>query len=117
MNNLLIQSDNLKGLRYLLNEKNLKNQVDLVYIDPPYATGSSFTMTETRASTISNSRNGDLAYSDQIVGHDFLNFLKERLLLLKELMSERGSIYLHIDYKIGHYVKVLNGRSIWNKEF
>jgi adenine-specific DNA-methyltransferase len=33
--------------------------------------------------------------------------LRERLILLRELLSEQGSIYLHIDYKIGHYVKVM----------
>lgn len=107
MKNLLIKSDNLIGLNYLINEKELKSKVDLVYIDPPFATGGNFTITDGRASTISNSRNGSIAYSDKIIGNDFLLFLKERLILLKELMSENGSIYLHIDYKIGHYVKIL----------
>jgi len=64
-------------------------------------------ITDGRASTISNSRNGDVAYSDKLLGNDFLDFIKQRLLLLKELMSEQGSIYLHIDYKIGHYVKIV----------
>ncbi len=107
MKNLLIKSDNIKGLNYLLNEKDLKGKIDLVYIDPPFATGGNFTITDGRASTISNSRNGDVAYSDKLLGNDFLDFIRKRLLLLKELMSEQGSIYLHIDYKIGHYVKIV----------
>lgn len=107
MNNLLIQSDNIIGLNYLLNNKNLKAKIDLVYIDPPFATNGTFTITDGRASTISNSRNGDIAYSDKLLGDSFLNFIKQRLILLKELMSNQGSIYLHIDYKIGHYIKVL----------
>lgn len=107
MKNLLIKSENIKGLNYLLKNKDLKGKVDLVYIDPPFATGGNFTITDGRASTISNSKNGDIAYSDKLLGNDFLVFLKHRLILLKELMSEQGSIYLHIDYKIGHYVKVL----------
>lgn len=107
MKNLLIKSDNIKGLNYLLNEKDLKGKIDLVYIDPPFATGGNFTITDGRASTISNSRNGDVAYSDKLLGNDFLDFIRQRLLLLKELMSEQGSIYLHIDYKIGHYVKIV----------
>lgn len=107
MKNLLLKSDNIVGLNYLLNTLNLKDKVDLVYIDPPYSTGGNFTITEGRASTISNSRNGEIAYSDKLVGKEFLDFLKFRLELLKELLSENGSIYLHIDYKIGHYVKVL----------
>lgn len=99
--------DNLEGLKFLLNEKNLKGKVDLVYIDPPFATGGSFTITDGRASTISNSRNGVIAYSDKLSGKKFIEFLRERLILLRELLSEQGSIYLHIDYMTGHYVKVM----------
>lgn len=104
---LLIHSDNLVGLQYLLEKRQLRGQVDLVYIDPPYATGGSFTITDGRASTISNSKKGNIAYSDTTKGKAFIEQLQERLLLIRELLSERGSIYLHIDYKIGHYVKVM----------
>jgi len=105
-NNLLIKSDNLLGLTYLLNN-GFKGKIDLVYIDPPYATGGNFTITNGRATTISNSKNGKIAYTDTLKGTDFIEFLRERLLLIRELLSEQGSIYLHIDYKIGHYVKVM----------
>ena len=105
--NLLIEGDNIKGLSYLLREKNLEKKIDLVYIDPPFATGSNFTITEDRAATISNSKRGSVAYSDRLIGSEFVEFLRERLLLLRELLSARGSIYLHTDYKIGHYVKVM----------
>ncbi len=107
MKNLLIKGDNIAGLHYLLAEKNLKGKIDLVYIDPPFATGDNFTITAERAATISNSRDGEIAYSDKLSGNDFLNFIKARLIILKDLLSEQGSIYLHIDYKIGHYVKVI----------
>ena len=107
MNNLLIKGDNLQALAFLLKEKKLKGKIDLVYIDPPFATNSVYTITKGRASTVSNSRNGNIAYSDKLIGNDFIEFLRERLILLRELLSEQGSIYLHIDYKIGHYVKVL----------
>ena len=105
--NLLIEGNNIKGLNYLLRKKNLKEKIDLVYIDPPFATGSNFTITEDRAATISNSRSGSIAYSDRLTGFEFIEFLRQRLLLLRELLSASGSIYLHIDYKIGHYVKVM----------
>ncbi len=107
MKNLLIKGDNIKGLNYLLEHKKLKGKIDLVYIDPPFATGGNFTITHGRASTISNSRNGEVAYSDKLTGNNFIKFLKNRLELIKKLLSEQGSIYLHIDYKIGHYVKVM----------
>jgi len=107
MENLLIKGDNLKGLKYLLDTRQLKGEIDLVYIDPPFATNGNFTITDGRASTISNSRNGDIAYSDKLTGKKFIEFLRIRLELIRDLLSEKGSIYLHTDYKIGHYVKVM----------
>ena len=105
--NLLINYNNLIALKYLVTNQNLKGQVDLIYIDPPFATNNTFTITDGRANTISNSSNGTLAYKDTLKGAGFIEFLRERLVLLKMLLSDKGSIYLHIDYKIGHYVKVM----------
>ena len=105
--NLLIKAENLYALEFLLHEKNMKEKIDLVYIDPPFATNENFTLSDGRASTISKSKKGELAYSDKIIGKDFINFMKERLLIIKELMSKQGSIYVHTDYKIGHYMKVM----------
>ncbi len=105
--NLLIQANNLIALKQLITKHNLKGKIDLIYIDPPFATNNTFTITNGRASTISNSLNGTVAYTDTIKGFEFIEFIRERLLLLKMLLSERGSIYLHIDYKIGHYIKII----------
>ncbi len=62
---------------------------------------------KTRTSTISFSQSDDIAYEDNLVGADFIEFLRQRLILIRELMSDKASIYLHIDYKIGHYVKIM----------
>ena len=105
--NKLIKGDNLKVLKTLLEDFKLKGKIDLIYIDPPFATNNHFTIGDERVSTISNSKNDKTAYKDELVGSEFLEFLRERLILLKELLSEQGSIYLHIDYKIGHYVKII----------
>ena len=91
----------------IINDLGLRGKVDLVYIDPPFATNINFTVTNGRTATISNSRGGEVAYTDKLLGKDFIGFLRERLLLLRELLSEQGSIYVHTDYKIGHYVKVM----------
>ena len=107
MNNILIQGDNLDAMSYLLRKRRLKSKIDLVYIDPPFATGGDFRVSEDRAATISKPKNGAVAYSDTLTGKDFLEFLRPRLEMIRELLSDRGSIYLHIDYKIGHYVKIL----------
>jgi adenine-specific DNA-methyltransferase len=60
-NNLLLLADNLIGLNYLLNN-NLRGKIDLVYIAPSYATGGNFSITNDRSITISNSKNGKIAY-------------------------------------------------------
>lgn len=104
--NLLIQANNLVALKQLIVKHNLAGKVDLIYIDPPFATNNTFTITNGRASTISNSSNGKIAYTDTLKGFEFIEFIRERLVLLKMLLSDKGSIYLHIDYKIGHYVKI-----------
>lgn len=105
--NKLIFGDNLIVLKNLIEKQNLAEKIDLVYIDPPFATNNIFTFSEERTSTISNNKNDKIAYADKLQGTDFLEFLRERLILLKMLLSEKGSIYLHIDYKIGHYVKII----------
>ncbi len=105
--NMLILGENLSVLKVLINDFELKGKIDLIYIDPPFATNNNFTITNGRASTISNSKTGDIAYTDNLKGANFIEFLRERLIFLRELLSEKGSIYLHIDYKIGHYVKIM----------
>ncbi len=105
--NKLIFGENLLVLKNLIEKQELAGKIDLVYIDPPFATNNTFTFSDERTSTISNEKNGKIAYSDKLQGTDFLEFLRERLVLLKMLLSEQGSIYLHIDYKIGHYVKIV----------
>jgi adenine-specific DNA-methyltransferase len=115
--NKLILGDNLAVLKALGDDHGLWGKVGLVYIDPPFATNGHFRIGEGRTSTISSSRDDPIAYSDVLVDDAFLTFLRERLVLLRELLSERGSIYLHIDYKIGHYVKVLMDEVFGRRNF
>ena len=105
LTNKLIHADNISALKSLLRDYSAK--VDLVYIDPPFATNGHFRIGKDRANTISCSSQDDIAYSDILIGSEFLEFLRHRLIFLRELLSDHGSIYLHIDYKIGHYVKII----------
>ncbi len=106
-NNILIKGDNIGGLQWLL-DNGYAGKIDLCYIDPPFATGGIFaTDNDGRVATISKSTDSQVAYTDTIRGSEFIAFLKERILLIHKLLSEQGSLYLHIDYKIGHYVKVM----------
>lgn len=103
--NLLIEGENRAVLKALL-ENGFANKIDLVYIDPPFATGNVFRKGK-RAATMSCTENDEIAYSDEITGEAFIDFLHERIVLLRELLIDTGSLYLHIDYKIGHYVKIM----------
>jgi adenine-specific DNA-methyltransferase len=94
--NELYFGDNLLLLQYLLKEKQLKGRVSLIYIDPPFATQSTFV-----------SRKQKKAYSDSLTGSDFIEFLRERLILLHELLSPQGSIYLHLDDKMIFEMKLI----------
>lgn len=102
--NYLIQGENLEVLKALL--PYFRNKIDLIYIDPPFSTNNIFRIGE-KTGTISSSERDEIAYSDNLTGSSFLEFLRERLLFARELLSDKGSIYLHIDYKIGHYVKII----------
>lgn len=102
--NMLVFCDNLQGMKTLLamkREGKLRNAdgtpgVRLVYIDPPFATKQEFQGTEDQK-----------AYQDRIVGAEYLEFLRKRLVFLRELLSEDGSIYVHCDWKKSHYIRVL----------
>lgn len=85
----------------------MRGHVRLVYIDPPFGTGQNFTVSADRRATISRPSNGTVAYEDNLVGKEYLEFLRLRLELIKQLLADDGSMYVHIDTKIGHYVKVL----------
>lgn len=105
--NMLILGDNLTALKTLLKEPKVVGQVRLVYIDPPFATNGEFRSGKLRTSTISWSPEDEKAYEDKLVGAEYIEFLRKRLILLRDILADDGSIYVHIDWKMGHYVKVL----------
>ncbi len=88
--------DNLPILRSLLFDRGMRGKFDLVYIDPPFATGSRF-----------ESRKQSHAYSDNLRGAEFLEFLRCRLILLHELLSDAGSLYLHLDSRMICETKII----------
>lgn len=102
--NMLIFGDNLQALKRLLEMKQrgeLTNAdgtpgVRLVYIDPPFATKQEFRGTQDQK-----------AYQDLVMGAKYLEFLRARLVLLREMLSDDGSIFLHMDWRKGHHVKLI----------
>ena len=108
--NKLIWGDNKYVLRALLKE--FAGQIDLIYIDPPFATGANFTVraqvgeqtVEKQASAVE-----ELAYRDTWKAgvQSYLSMMYPRLLLLRDLLKPTGSIYVHCDDTVGHYLKAL----------
>jgi len=94
--NRLYFGDNLGILGTLLDDPAVRGQVSLVYIDPPYSTNSVF-----------ESRDQRIAYHDLISGAAFVEFLRGRLALLRELLSTRGSIYVHLDENMAFPMKLV----------
>ncbi len=118
--NMVIRGECISACAYL-KEKGIK--VDLVYIDPPFASGADY------AKKVYLRRNPKLAekiaaaeqemdieelkafeekmYGDIWQKEDYLNWMYENLMAIKSIMSDTGSIYVHLDWHIGHYVKIL----------
>jgi len=103
--NILIKAENFAVMQNL--RKSYAQKIDLIYIDPPFSTNTTFTIGEERASAVSMSADDRVAYADTLKGFEFIEFIRERLIVARELLSDSGSIYVHIDYKIGHYIKVI----------
>lgn len=105
LDNRLIQGNNLPTL-YSLYGSGLKEKIDLVYIDPPFSTQREFKVNGDKG-VKQFSKNGRKAYEDKLIGKEYLESLRKRLIMLREIMSNKGSIYLHIDKEMGSYVKLL----------
>lgn len=118
--NMVIRGECISACAYL-KDKGIK--VDLIYIDPPFASGADY------AKKVYIRRNPKLAkkiktaeeeldieelrafeekmYGDKWNKEDYLNWMYENLVAIKSIMSETASIYVHLDWHIGHYVKIL----------
>lgn len=105
--NKLIFGDNLPILKAILTMPEIRGKVRLVYIDPPFATGQEYRVGRSRTGHVSHSNTDTVAYVDRLQGGAYLEFLRKRLVLLRQLLADDGSIYVHIDCKVGHYVKAL----------
>lgn len=92
----LIFGENLGVLAALAQDESVVGKVKLVYIDPPFATQSAF-----------QSRKFAHAYEDILSGAEFIEFLRERLILLHHLLADDGSLYLHLDERMTFSMKVV----------
>lgn len=108
--NRLIWGDNKYIMASLMDE--FAGKIDLIYIDPPFATGADFSVRMEIGDvewTKEPSAIEDKAYRDTWgKGLDsYLQMMYERLVLMRDLLSDKGSIYVHLDWHVGHYVKLI----------
>lgn len=108
--NKLIWGNNKYVLASLL--KDYREAIDLIYLDPPFGTGDSYKQKTSLGSVNEDASEAEIeteAYCDRWDQgpETFLQMLFERLVLMKELLSTRGSIFVHLDYRTSHYVKVM----------
>ena len=118
--NLVLRGECLSACAYL-KEKGVK--VDLVYIDPPFASGADYAkkvyirrnpkvaeaikQAETEIDSEELCNFEEKMYGDVWDKERYLNWMYENLVAIKAVMSDTGSIYVHLDWHIGHYVKIL----------
>lgn len=119
--NLLIWGDNKLVMSSLI-KQGWAGKINLIYIDLPFFTGADFTVRtkigdeqiEKEPSIIE-----ERAYKDTWSGGiaSYFKYMYERLVLMRELMTDNGFIYVHLDWHVGHYVKVMMGEIFGYENF
>ena len=100
--NMIVFGDNLQFLKTIYKNEDplikdtVKGKVKLVYIDPPFATSDDF-----------QSKEGAKAYTDKKKGSEFIEYIRRRLILIREVLSDDGCIFVHLDWKKAHYIKII----------
>lgn len=106
--NKIFWGDNLQVMSHLL--KYYRGQVDLIYIDPPFDSKADYKKTiELRGKKVENDSTvfEEKQYTDIWSNDEYLQFMYERLILLRELLSDTGSIYLHCDWHKVHLLRCM----------
>ncbi len=110
--NLIVQGDNLQFLKTCyrnadpLIKDRVKGKVKLIYIDPPFATRSDF-----RAS------GNEKSYSDKVDSAEFIEGLRERLIYMREILADDGCLYVHLDQRMSHFLKLVLDEVFGNHNF
>jgi len=100
--NLIVFGDNLQFLKTIYKNEDpviknqLKGKIKLIYIDPPFASTDEF-----------KNRDGAKAYNDKKLGAEFVEFIRRRLILAREILSDDGSIFVHLDQRMVHYIRMI----------
>lgn len=106
--NKIFWGDNLQVMSHLL--KDYRGKVDLIYIDPPFDSKADYKKKiKLKGKTVENDQSTfeEKQYGDIWTNDEYLQFMYERLVLMRELLSDRGSIYLHCDWHKSHHLRMV----------
>ncbi len=106
--NKIFWGDNLQVMSHMLRE--YRGKIDLIYIDPPFDSKADYKKTiSLKGRKICNDNNSfeEKQYGDIWTNDEYLQFMYERLILLKELLSDKGSFYIHCDWHKAHHLRML----------
>lgn len=106
--NKIFWGDNLQVMSHLL--KQYRGQVDLIYIDPPFDSKADYKKKiELRGKKAENDKTAfeEKQYTDIWSNDEYLQFMYERLIIMRELLSDTGSIYLHCDWHKSHLLRMI----------
>ena len=116
--NKIFWGDNLPVMSHLL--KDYRGKIDLIYIDPPFDSKADYKKKiKLKGKEISNDQSTfeEKQYGDIWTNDEYLQFMYERLILLRELLSDRGSIFLHCDSHQSHYLRMLLDETFGSSNF
>lgn len=106
--NRIYWGDNLQVMSHLLKE--FRGRVNLIYIDPPFDSKADYKKKiQLRGQSITNDQNAfeEKQYTDIWTNDEYLQFMYERLVLMRELLANTGSIYLHCDWRKSHHLRLM----------
>ena len=106
--NRIYWGDNLQVMSHLLKE--FRGKIQLIYIDPPFDSKADYKKKiklKGKEAYSSHTAFEEKQYTDIWTNDDYLQYIYERLILLRELLTDNGSIYVHLDWNINHFAKVI----------
>lgn len=116
--NKIFWGDNLQVMSHMLRE--YRGEIDLIYIDPPFDSKADYKKTiKLKDTKVKNDNNSfeEKQYTDIWTNDEYLQFMYERLILLRELLSEKGSIYVHCDWRKTHHLRMMMDEVFGEKNF
>jgi len=119
--NMLFQGDTMAFMKYLAAEKDLKGRIDLIYVDPPFLSKANYQANIKIDSSLTGPMPSvrPVAYDDRWTcgKDDYLRMLSARIFMMRDLLAEDGCFWIHLDWHVVHYVKIIMDEIFGEKAF